>query len=205
MRSGDSNIMRIIGLLFLLAFAATFPASASEIGDELDRGAAAHKNGDVTTAIKIFRKLADGGVSRAQFNLGVIFAAGKGVPKDLKTSAKWYRLAADQGNADAQYNLGVYLENGRGVTKNSKAALKYYRLAAEQGMTNAQYNVGLMYSQGQGTAEDLIQGYKWLAIAAAKGDEQAVKIRDLVRDLLDPADLLKAKKLFRYWMSQHPG
>ena len=205
MRSEDPIIMRIRALLFLLAFAVTFPASASELGVELDRGVAAYRNGDITTAINIFRKLAEGGVSQAQYNLGVIYASGKGVPKDLKTSAKWHRLAADQGNADAQYNLGVYLEHGRGVTKNSKEALKYFRLAAEQGSTKAQYNVGVFNVQARGTEKDLIRGYKWLAIAASKGYEPAIDLRDIVKHIIDPAELAKAKKLSRDWMSKHPG
>ncbi|MDP7426550.1 MAG: SEL1-like repeat protein [Rhodospirillales bacterium] len=42
----------------------------------------------------------------AQFNLGGMYAEGKGATKDYKTAAKWYKLAAEQGDADAQFNLG---------------------------------------------------------------------------------------------------
>ena len=35
--------------------------------------------------------------ARAQFNLGVMYANGDGVPKDAAEAVKWYRKAADQG------------------------------------------------------------------------------------------------------------
>ena len=38
----------------------------------------------------------------AQYNLGVLYGEGKGVPKNYQESIKWYRLSADQGNAEAQ-------------------------------------------------------------------------------------------------------
>ena len=43
----------------------------------------------------------------AQYNLGVMYENGQGVPQDYKTAVKWYRLAAEQGDAGAQFNLGV--------------------------------------------------------------------------------------------------
>ena len=42
----------------------------------------------------------------AQYNLGVLYTEGKGVPKNYQESIKWYRLSADQGNAEAQSSLG---------------------------------------------------------------------------------------------------
>ena len=32
----------------------------------------------------------------AQYNLGVLYGEGKGVPKNYQDSIKWYRLSADQ-------------------------------------------------------------------------------------------------------------
>jgi TPR repeat protein len=62
----------------------------------------------------------DGG----QYNLGVLYDRGRGVPQDSTEAAKWYRLASDQGNAVAQNLLGaMYLED-RGVPKSYTEALK---------------------------------------------------------------------------------
>ncbi len=48
-----------------------------------------------------WRKKAETGDANAQFNLGVMYDNGMGVPKDDAEAAKWYRLAAEQGNAMA--------------------------------------------------------------------------------------------------------
>ena len=52
------------------------------------------------------RALADQGDVDAQFNLGVMYDNGEGVPQDYAEAVRWYRLAAEQGNASAQFNLG---------------------------------------------------------------------------------------------------
>ena len=43
------------------------------------------------------RARAELGVAGAQFNLGVMYAEGRGVPQDDAEAARWYRLAAEQG------------------------------------------------------------------------------------------------------------
>jgi hypothetical protein len=46
---------------------------------------------------------AKGGDADAQFNLGVMYDNGEGVPEDDAEAVKWYRRAAEQGFAEAQY------------------------------------------------------------------------------------------------------
>jgi TPR repeat protein len=53
------------------------------------------------------KALAEQGVATAQYNLGVMYADGDGVPENGAEAVKWFRKAAAQGDADAQYNLGV--------------------------------------------------------------------------------------------------
>ena len=105
----------------------------------------------------------------AQYNLGVMYDKGQGVPQDYKTAVKWYRLAAEQGYAGAQYNLGTMYDNGQGVPQDYKTAVKWYRLAAEQGYADAQYNLGVMYSKGQGVPQDYKTAVKWYRLAAEQG------------------------------------
>ena len=45
------------------------------------------------------------GDAEAQYNLGVCYANGWGVPKDPKQAMYWYTKAAEQGNEDAQNAL----------------------------------------------------------------------------------------------------
>ena len=49
-----------------------------------------------------WRKYAAQGNASAQFNLGVIYDQGRGVPQDYAEAIKWYRLAAAQGYAGVQ-------------------------------------------------------------------------------------------------------
>ena len=60
-------------------------------------GLAAYRRGDYATALRIWRSLADQGDANAQYNLGLMYQKGKGVPQDYKEAVKWYMLAAEQG------------------------------------------------------------------------------------------------------------
>ena len=61
------------------------------------------------------QRKAENGEVTTQFNLGVMYNTGQGVPQDDKQAAKWWRLAADQGDGKAQYYLGAMYAKGRGV------------------------------------------------------------------------------------------
>ncbi|MEQ1847607.1 MAG: SEL1-like repeat protein, partial [Nitrospira sp.] len=58
---------------------------------------AAYKRGDYATAFKIIQPLATQGDADAQYNLGVMYRDGHGVPQDSREAVKWFRLAAAQG------------------------------------------------------------------------------------------------------------
>ena len=96
----------------------------------------------LTPLIDALRVRAEAGDAEAQFNLGVLYNNGDGVPQDDAEAVRWYRLAADQGYADAQYNLGVMYATGEGVPQDDAEALRWYRLAADQGHAGAQHNLG---------------------------------------------------------------
>ena len=77
------------------------------------------------------RKTAEQGLAVSQFNLGVMYHLGQGVPPNAALAIKWYRKAAKQGYASAQCNLGNMYYNGEGVAKDHAEAVKWYRKAAE--------------------------------------------------------------------------
>ena len=86
----------------------------------------------------------------AQYNLGLMYNHGQGVPQDYAAAMSWYRKAAEQGLAPAQYNLGYMYDHGQGVPLDYALAVSWYRKAAEQGDGSAQNNLGVMYQIGQG-------------------------------------------------------
>ena len=132
------NLVRSIVLLLALGLSEPVLAGPREDAN------AAYQKQDYATALRLLRQLADQGDAWAQFNLGVMYVNGRGVPKDAVQAVKWYRLAADQGDATAQSNLGVMYASGQGVPKDYAQAVKWYRLAADQGDARAQFNLGLM-------------------------------------------------------------
>jgi TPR repeat protein len=101
----------------------------------------AYERGDFAEAVKWLRKAADQDFPLAQFNLGVMYAQGWGVPQDYAVAANWYRKAADQDFPLAQFNLGVMYDEGRGVPQDYAVA-DWYRKAADQGYAQAQTSIG---------------------------------------------------------------
>ena len=66
------------------------------------------------------RQAADQGDADAQYNLGLMYANGEGVPEDDAEAVRWYRLAADQGTTRARprtvQSSGEHVRQWRGRT-----------------------------------------------------------------------------------------
>ena len=158
-------------------------------------GVEAYERGDYATAYKEWLPLAEQGLAEAQFNLGLMYANGDGVPEDDAAAVTWYRKAAEQGDAEAQYNLGVKYAKGEGVPEDDAEAVKWYRKAAEQGQAEAQHNLGVMYDAGDGVPEDDAEVVKWYRKAAEQGYARAQFNLGLMYDTGDVGldlDLLEA-------------
>jgi uncharacterized protein len=81
----------------------------------------------------------------SEYNLGVVYQEGTGVPKDYLQSAAWFRKAADQGNATAQWSLGAAYNFGQGVTQDYAQAAFWYSKAAAQRNAEVQCYLGQLY------------------------------------------------------------
>ena len=53
-------------------------------------------------AVSWYRRAAEQGDRRGQFNLGVMYRAGRGVPQDYATALSWFQRLADAGNASGE-------------------------------------------------------------------------------------------------------
>ena len=107
---------------------------------DFQKGFEASKSGDYATALREWSPLAKQGLAAAQFNLGLMYAFGRGVPQDYKAAVKWYRLAAEQGDADAQNNLGNAYGRGQGVIQDNVYAHMWLNIAASSGHKLARKN-----------------------------------------------------------------
>ena len=152
--------------------------------------------------IKEWRQAAEEGSSLAQFNLGLVYKWGSGVPKDYAQAVMWYRKAALQGLAKAQCELGKMYQYGSGIPEDGAEAVKWYRRAAEQGLARGQYELGLMYALGQGVPEDYALAYMWLNLAAAQGDELAQTIKDNTSKKMTKEQIAEGQKLSSEWLAK---
>jgi TPR repeat protein len=166
---------------------------------DFQAGMEANTRGDYTTALREWRPLAEQGDALAQYNLGVLYRKGRGVPQDDVQARQWYAKAAAQGQAKAQFNLGTLYFNGEGAQKDYQQALRWFRLAADQGEALAQTKIAIMYDEGQGVPQDIVQAYKWYSLAATNGDKSAPQILDLLAKQMTPAQIAKAQKLAQEW------
>ncbi len=69
----------------------------------------------------------------AQYNLGVAYAHGQGVTRNMAEAAKWYRLAAEGGYSPAQVNLAVMYDKGEDLPQDYVLAHMWFNLAASRG------------------------------------------------------------------------
>jgi TPR repeat protein len=85
----------IAAVLLVLSFAE--PAAAGPLED----ADAALKRRDYATALRFIRPLAEQGDASAQYNLGVMYDTGLGVPQDKVRAYMWFTLSAAQGRDGA--------------------------------------------------------------------------------------------------------
>ncbi len=109
---------------------------------QFENGYAAFERRDYTTAMRLWRPLADQGDAEAQYYVGFLYDSGLLGTTNSAEAVKWWRLAAAQDHARAQYQLGNAYENGMGVLQNHVEALKWYCRAAEQGHDAAMNYLG---------------------------------------------------------------
>ena len=85
----------IAAILLMLSFAT--PVVAGRLKD----ANAAIKRRDYATAVRLIRPLAEQGDANAQYNLGVFYDNGLGVPQDKVRAYMWFNLSAAQGRDGA--------------------------------------------------------------------------------------------------------
>lgn len=115
------------------------------------------------------RETAAAGNAPAQFEVGLRYARGEGVPQDFEQAAYWFEQAADQDLAIAQYRLATLYEKGRGVPQDYDQARTLYESAAGKGNVKAMHNLAVIYAEGKGTDQNFEQAARYFEEAAAYG------------------------------------
>lgn len=123
--------------LFLLLAGSLLSAAPVWAEGDWDQARTAHERGDYAAEVAIVRPLAEQGFAFAQFNMGVLYDNGYGVPLDDLQAIEWYGKAAEQGLPQAQINLGIMYEEGEGGPADYVQAYFWYTMADGQGDSQA--------------------------------------------------------------------
>lgn len=166
-----------------VSFALGSRDSAPAVPDHLEQGGAGSRDGtektdsqserDSRAAALWYRKAAANGDVPAMTSIGILYIAGKGVPRDYVAARKWFLKAAAEGYQEAQYRLGWLYETGLGGGVDNSEALRWYLAAAGQGHVRAQCSLGHMYFLGHGAEQDFAESFRWYKAAADQGDAEA--------------------------------
>jgi TPR repeat protein len=136
--------------------------------------------GDPAKAAYWYERSAAQGNAYAQFMLGELYEAGKGVDRNLKVAADWREKAANRGNSLAQLKLGKMYLSGEGVEKDAGKAAYWLERAAVEGNGEAQFLLGKLQRETAATPESRKRADSLLAKSAAQGYEPAIELLHLI-------------------------
>lgn len=124
-------------------------------------------------AVALLEPAVKRGDSRAQFELGRLYADGRYATRNGPEALSLIAAAAEHGNADAQLYLGqTYSGISQGiieVDRNSEVGLKWYEKSAAQGNPHAQYVLGVTYSSSYESVHNDEVALKWYLRSAEQG------------------------------------
>lgn len=198
---------------------AIFLAGASAAQDAVDPGAdsieqsdsagAAYEaflGGRYEEAIAIWLPLANSGEASAQFNLGVMYASGLGVNRDMQVAMNWWSRAAAQLHVRAAHNLalamlaGEPVLDGQGAEPDYTSVLRYLKIGADAGYPNSEYTLGKLYAEGVGVEKDERRAAELFLSSAIKGFAKAQY--NLGKVYRDGNGMEKDEALSLFWFMQ---
>ncbi len=156
------NVTLGIGVLLL---------GAGQVWGDTAAGMQAFRAKDYPRAYQEWKAAADAGQAEAEFDVGVLYAQGLGVKRDLTAAMNWYRKAAEQGNAEAEFALGQMYSRGWGVPRDETDALRWMEMASDPVSDGPPTDWARI--EGYGAQQDQKQAAYWYQQAAEKGHAEA--------------------------------
>lgn len=155
---------RVIAAILVVLLGGALAASAP---GELQTGSEAYLRGDYAAALEVWHPLAERGDADAQLMLGIMYRAGRGVPRDDSKAAAWLRRSAERGQPSAQGILGVLYLKGEGVPQDLVTAYAYLSVAAAQDAGDS--GIARDALEQVMSPEDIAEGRRMAEDCAAKG------------------------------------
>lgn len=163
--------------LSMVAFCVACFSAPALAEDTLGTATALIGKAQYADAARLLEPLAKAGNAGAQYQLGVLYYNGKGVPEDEKKAVQLFTSSAQQGNVEAMYQLGNAFtfgnETPRLVADADVEAANWYFKAAKLGNADAQYSIGLLFMAGKGLAKNDKEAMYWMQQAAKNGHKDA--------------------------------
>ena len=126
---------------------------------------------DYPRALELLRPLARNGHRIALHNMGVLFATGQGLPRDVYAAQALFRMAAHQNYAPSFRSLGLMFAYGEGVQVDFVEAYQWFELARRQVERDGSY------SPEWGMLEDLKSAQEKLSAALTTKQLDEARIR----------------------------
>ncbi len=189
-----------IALIGWIALTGSAVAVQAESGtDPFTLGYKAYLIKDYKTALQHWQPLAKAGNAEAQYQLGMMYYNGQGVPVDYVSASKFFRASANQGDAGAQYLIGEMRLKGMGVAQNARLAGDWFRKAAQQDYPDAQYELGDWYLAGKDGEPDFVKAYVWFSLAETNGIKIEDAKRKTILNALSEPEIEMAQQLADQW------
>ena len=93
---------------------------------------------DYKKAFYWYKKAADQGDAKSQYNLAIMYLNGYGIEMNKSKAVEYYRKSAEQGDSDSQLQLGIRYLNGEGVSQDLKLAKYWLNLSMKNGNVEAE-------------------------------------------------------------------
>jgi len=183
--------------LILLFF---FFCSSVALANQNLQGYKALENKEYNKALFYLSYEANLGDDRAQYNLGIMYKKGLGVPVNDNEAFSWFFLSADQGNILAKYALGNAYLKGEGINKNYLLAFKSYKYAGLKGHPMARLNIGNMYFNGLGINRNYPKAYLWWRIAQDQNTNGARENIEILEKKMNSSEKYKGKEMYKNCM-----
>ncbi|MGD8558888.1 MAG: tetratricopeptide repeat protein [Gammaproteobacteria bacterium] len=126
-----STIIRSITLIAALMLGISI--SYADNLDSLSQGQAAFDAGNYSKALELWQKLAKDGQPEAQVFVGLAYANGWGVKKNLEEASTWYMRAAENDSASGQFLLGLHYVTTGVNQYDVRVGIKWLKRAADNG------------------------------------------------------------------------
>ena len=179
-----------------LCFLILIILSSTTFANDRLKGYKALEDQDYKKALYYLSYDASLGDDKAQYNLGIMYKKGLGVPVNNNEAFSWFFLSANQGNILANYALGHSYLKGSGIKQNYKLALKAFKYSALREHPTSRLLIGNMYYQGQGVIVNYSRAFLWWSLAQDLNIDGASENISMIKKKMTKGQYSKAKEMY---------